>query len=183
MLLLGECVISLILSHHNKGLKLWTSVTAPFRLRLLFLRKQRIVHPWGPRADQPSKQRPHLVLWQCCWGLSAVQSSKSRLLQPLPLKRLLGPLLGLSALTPSLDPQTCPFPLKIATGESVLIIWCPSGVLTASDSTSPPRGPLQPAHFKFFISAGRDPTDIVRCSHYVSTTSQPCTQVSEAARK
>ena len=26
--MLGECVISLVLSHHNKNLKRWTSITA-----------------------------------------------------------------------------------------------------------------------------------------------------------
>ena len=40
----GECVISLVLSCHNKDLKLWTSITVWLQLRVLFS-KQRIVHP------------------------------------------------------------------------------------------------------------------------------------------
>ena len=55
-------------------------------------------------------------------GSEAGLAEPEHLQQPLPLKCLLGPLLGLSSLTPSLDPQTCPFPLKIATGESVPIV-------------------------------------------------------------
>ena len=49
---LGECVISSVLSHHNKNLKQqtrligfrWTSVTAPCFSSVLF-RKQRKIHP------------------------------------------------------------------------------------------------------------------------------------------
>ena len=45
----GECVISSVLSHHNKDLKQWTSVLARLQLSVLFS-KQRIVHPQGVRA-------------------------------------------------------------------------------------------------------------------------------------
>ena len=45
----GECVISSVLSHHNKDLKWWTSVTALLQLRVLFS-KQRIAYPQGVRA-------------------------------------------------------------------------------------------------------------------------------------
>ena len=38
-----------------------------------FLVHQAILHSWGEISVL-------LVLWQCCWGLSGVQSSKSRLL-------------------------------------------------------------------------------------------------------
>lgn len=55
-------------------------------------------------------------------GPQAGLAEPERLQQPLQLKHLLGPLLRLSALTPSLDPQTCPFPFKIATGESVPVV-------------------------------------------------------------
>ena len=48
----GECVISLVLSHCSKDSKWWTSVTARLQLRALF-GKQRKVHPQGMRAVQP----------------------------------------------------------------------------------------------------------------------------------
>ena len=61
----GECVISLVLSHHNKNLK-WrtnisalrrTSITAPCYSSILF-RKQRKIHPkvWG-HADPKDTKR------------------------------------------------------------------------------------------------------------------------------
>ena len=54
-LVLGECVISLVLSCHNKDLKWRTSVIAWLQLRVLFV-KQRIVNPGGMRAGWPQKR-------------------------------------------------------------------------------------------------------------------------------
>ena len=49
--LVGECVISSVLSHHSKSLKWQTSVIALLWLRALFS-KQRKVHPQGMKASQ-----------------------------------------------------------------------------------------------------------------------------------
>ena len=59
----GECVISSVLSRHNKNLKRQTrvsaqgrtSVTAPWYSSVLF-RKQRKIHPWGRRACWPKRR-------------------------------------------------------------------------------------------------------------------------------
>ena len=52
--LLGECVISLVLSHHSKNLKWRTSVTVGYS-SVLFS-KQRIVHPRGMRMSQHQRK-------------------------------------------------------------------------------------------------------------------------------
>ena len=52
--LLGECVISLVLSHHSKNLKWRTSVTVGYS-SVLFS-KQRTVHPRGMRMSQPQRK-------------------------------------------------------------------------------------------------------------------------------
>ena len=67
LLLSGQFVTSLVLSHCNKNLKQlmdsvtapcnflrWTSVTTPYYSSVLF-RKKRKIHPWGVRACQPKK--------------------------------------------------------------------------------------------------------------------------------
>ena len=53
--MLGGCIISSVLSCHNKDLKWRTSVTTRLLLRVLF-GKQRIVHFWGMRADGPQRR-------------------------------------------------------------------------------------------------------------------------------
>ena len=69
----GECVISLVLSHHNKNLKQWTSVSALGRTSItalcyssILFRKQRKIHPkvWGHADSKDVKkiERP-LALW------------------------------------------------------------------------------------------------------------------------
>ena len=94
---MGECVISLVLSHHNKiwsdgpALQPWDrpcrsslgqiSVTALCYSSVLF-RKYRNIYPWGVRACQPKrceekkererKRARHLALWLL---LSHVSSS------------------------------------------------------------------------------------------------------------
>lgn len=52
---LGECVISLVLSCHNKDLKWRTKVLAWLQLTVLFV-KQRIGNPGGVRAGWPQKR-------------------------------------------------------------------------------------------------------------------------------
>ena len=51
----GECVISLVLSLHNKDLKWWTSVTDWLQLRILF-GEQRTIHPQGMRVGRPQRR-------------------------------------------------------------------------------------------------------------------------------
>ena len=51
----GECVISLVLSFHNKDLKWWTSVTDWLQLRILF-GEQRTIHPQGMRVGRPQRR-------------------------------------------------------------------------------------------------------------------------------
>jgi len=76
----GECVVSSVLSHHNRSLKQWTSVTALGWASITALgqtsvtalrwtsvtalcyssalfRKQRKIHPWGMRAWQPKTRK------------------------------------------------------------------------------------------------------------------------------
>ena len=54
--MLGECVISLVLSWRSKDLKWWTSITAGLQPRVLF-GKQRKVHPFFcMRVGQPQRR-------------------------------------------------------------------------------------------------------------------------------
>ena len=53
--MVGECVISSVLSHHSKDLKWRTSVTARLQLRVL-LGKQRKVHSQGVRVGRPRRR-------------------------------------------------------------------------------------------------------------------------------
>ena len=51
-----ECVISLVLSHHNKNLKRRTSATALRQISVTaqcYLQNKRKIHPWGMRACWP----------------------------------------------------------------------------------------------------------------------------------
>ena len=52
---LGECVISLVLSCHNEDLKWRTKVIAWLQLTVLFV-KQRVGNPGGVRAAWPQKR-------------------------------------------------------------------------------------------------------------------------------
>ena len=70
LVLLRECVISLVLSHHNKiwssgwtnvtalcNFLIWTSVTTPCYSSVLFS-KRRKIHPWGMRRANPKEEKP-----------------------------------------------------------------------------------------------------------------------------
>ena len=76
--MLGGCIISSVLSCHNKDLKLRTSVTAWLQLRVLFS-KQRIVHPQDMRAGLP--QGRGLLLFYGVWIFGCEACGK---LAPLP---------------------------------------------------------------------------------------------------
>ena len=54
--MLGECVISSVLSHQSKNLKWRTSVIAWLQLRVLAGKQQRKVHPQGVRAGWPQRR-------------------------------------------------------------------------------------------------------------------------------
>ena len=68
--LLGECVISSVLSHHSKNLKWRTSVTVGYS-SVLFS-KQRIVHPRGMRWANPKGKASiclgFLLLYVCLFS-------------------------------------------------------------------------------------------------------------------
>ena len=66
--MLGECIISSVLSHHSKNLKRQTSVSAQLQLSLngkpvlqlgyssVLFGKQRKIYPRAVRADQPQRR-------------------------------------------------------------------------------------------------------------------------------
>lgn len=56
----GECVISSVLSHHNKDLKQWTSVTA--RLQLSFIQQAKESTPSSVEGGLTQKERPQSIL-------------------------------------------------------------------------------------------------------------------------
>ena len=61
ILLLGDYVISSVLSHHSKNLKRWTDQC----YSSVLFRKQRKIHPQGVRPDQPKRheEKPPAQFW------------------------------------------------------------------------------------------------------------------------
>ena len=55
LILSGKCVISSVLSCHNKNLKWWTSSWMDHCYSSVLFRKQRKIHPQGVRTWQPKR--------------------------------------------------------------------------------------------------------------------------------